>query len=118
MDHYNVMLVVDEKSPMRRFQVAKARVRQAAGAAAALLALFAIAGWDYTRVRADNAELDGLRLEVAEQREQIQVFEQALGAAKTELDGVRELERKVRIIANLPGAVGIGGEGVTEAVLG
>jgi len=27
---------------------------------------------------------------------------------------VRELERKVRIIANLPGAAGIGGEGVTE----
>jgi murein DD-endopeptidase MepM/ murein hydrolase activator NlpD len=114
MDHYSVMLVVDEKSPVKRFQLAKARVRQAVAAVGVFVAIIAIAAWDYTRVRADNAELADLRVEVEEQREQIQRFERTLGDTKTELEAVRELERKVRIIANLPGAVGIGGEGITE----
>lgn len=114
MDHYTLMLVVDAQSPVKRFQIAKKHVRQACGAVAGAALLFAVATWDYTRVRADNAELGGLRVEVAEQREQLALFEGTLSAANAELEGVRELERKVRIIANLPGAVGIGGEGVTE----
>jgi murein DD-endopeptidase MepM/ murein hydrolase activator NlpD len=114
MDHYTIMLVVDPQSPVRRFQLPKARVRQAAISVGVVFTILAVAVWDYTRMRADNAELDGLRIEVAEQREQIDRFEGTLAAANTELANVRELERKVRIIANLPGAAGIGGEGVTE----
>jgi hypothetical protein len=116
MEHYTLMLVVDPQSPVRRIQVPKVRVRQAAVGVAVSLALLVGFGWDYTRVRADNAELGGLRVEVAEQREQIQRFEGTLEAASAELEQVRELERKVRIIANLPGAAGVGGAGVTELV--
>jgi murein DD-endopeptidase MepM/ murein hydrolase activator NlpD len=114
MDHYTVMLVVDATAPVRRFQIAKAKVRKMLIAAAIVIAIGALGMWDYTRLRADNSELDDLRVEVAEQREQIQGFERALLTADRQLDEVRELERKVRIIANLPGAAGVGGEEVTE----
>jgi murein DD-endopeptidase MepM/ murein hydrolase activator NlpD len=114
MDHYTVMLVVDAMSPVRRFQIAKRFVRKVAIGVGVAAAVLAIGLWDYVRVRADNSELDELRVEVAEQREQIQNFEKTLVQANAELDQVRELERKVRIIANLPGATGIGGEDVTE----
>jgi murein DD-endopeptidase MepM/ murein hydrolase activator NlpD len=114
MDHYTVMLVVDAMSPVKRFQIAKRLVRKVSIGAGVAAAVLAIGFWDYVRVRADNSELDDLRVEVAEQREQIQNFEKTLVQANAELDEVRELERKVRIIANLPGSTGIGGEDVTE----
>jgi murein DD-endopeptidase MepM/ murein hydrolase activator NlpD len=114
MEYYSLMLVVDAASPVRRFRIAKALIRRLAIGLGVAAAVLAMGLWDYTRLRADNAELDQLRVEVAEQREQILSFERTLSHANSELDEVRELERKVRIIANLPGAVGIGGEGVTE----
>lgn len=114
MQHYTFMLVTDAVSPVRRFQIAKTLVQKVAIGVGVAAAILAIGLWDYTRLRADNGELDDLRVEVAEQREQIQTFEKTLADANAELDGVRELERKVRIIANLPGAAGVGGAGVTE----
>ena len=116
MEYYSLMLVVDAASPVRRFRIAKAMIRRFLVGLGVVAALFAVGLWDYTRLRADNVELGSLRVEVAEQREQIQSFEKTLSHANAELDQVRELERKVRIIANLPGAAGVGGEGVTELV--
>lgn len=116
MDRYTLILVADERSPVRRFQIPKTWVPRAIYGVAAALLVFMLATWDYWRVRADNAELAGLRIEAAEQREQIQRFERTLASANQELDRVRELERKVRIIANLPGASNVGGDEVTELV--
>jgi len=116
MDHYTLILVADERSPVKRFQIPRVYVQRAIYGAAAVAIVFLLATWDYWRVRADNSELDGLRIEAAEQREQIRRFESTLAEARVELDRVRELERKVRIIANLPGAANVGGEGVSELV--
>jgi murein DD-endopeptidase MepM/ murein hydrolase activator NlpD len=116
MDSYTVMLVVDAKSPVRRFQVAKSKVKRIALGVLTGVLVLAVGLWDYVRVRADNADLDRLRVEVAEQHEQIRDFEDTLGSVNSELAKVRELERKIRIIANLPGAAGVGGAGVTELV--
>jgi septal ring factor EnvC (AmiA/AmiB activator) len=118
MDHYTVMLVVNASAPVKRFQIAKTMVRNTVIGVGVAIAILALGLWDYTRVRADNAELGALRVEVAEQREQIQGFEQTLSAADRQLEQVRELERKIRIIANLPGAAGVGGEDVTELAPG
>ena len=114
MDHYTIMLVIDATAPVMRFQIAKAKVRKFVISVGVALLIGAVGLWDYTRLRADNGELEALRVEVAEQHEQIQEFERTLVAADAELEEVRELERKVRIIANLPGAAGVGGAGVTE----
>jgi biotin carboxyl carrier protein len=116
MDSYTVMVVLDAKSPVRRFQVAKSKVKRIALGALTGVLVLAVGLWDYVRVRADNADLDRLRVEVAEQNEQIRDFEDTLGSVNSELAKVRELERKIRIIANLPGAAGVGGAGVTELV--
>jgi hypothetical protein len=116
MDHYSLILVTDERSPVRRFQIPKIYVMRAAYAAGAVALVCLLLTWDYWRLRADNSELDGLRIETAEQQEQIDAFELTLANARSELERVRDLERKVRIIANLPGAAAVGGGEVTELV--
>ncbi len=118
MKDYTLMLVGDERSPMRRFHLPGQMIQRAVWAAGVLALLAAVGTWDYWRLRADNAELAGLRIEVAEQREQIAVFEDTLDSVEGDLARVQELERKVRIIANLPGATSAGGEMVTELAPG
>ena len=116
MQHYTLIVVGDERSPVRRIQVPVTLVRRAVWIGAAVALFLALAVFDYTRMRIDNGELAGLRVEVAEQRDQIQLFETTLANVQSELGRVREFERKARIIANLPGSVATGGEGVAELV--
>ncbi len=114
MDSYKLIWVRDARSRPVQFSIPKDRVKQAA-IAAVVVALLGIVGiWDYWRLRADNAELADLRVEAFEQREQIAIFTNRLEQVDGQLTRVADLERKVRIIANLPGAAGIGGEDVVE----
>jgi murein DD-endopeptidase MepM/ murein hydrolase activator NlpD len=116
MERYTLIFVADERSPVRRFQLPKVYVQRALYGAVVVALLVCLATWDYWRKRADNAELAGLRIESAEQREQIETFKTTLADLNGELARVRELERKVRIIANLPGAAAVGGAEVTDLV--
>ena len=114
MERFTLILVGDERSPVRRMQIPKPSAQKAVALAAVVALLGMLWIWDYWRLRANNAELDGLRIEAAEQREQIQLFQETLAETKHEMDRVLDLERKVRIIANLPGAAAAGGQDVTE----
>lgn len=116
MESYKLILLRDQLARPVQIAVPRALPKIAGGVAAFLALVFAVAVWDYWRLRADNVELDGLRAEVLEQREQITLFRTRLATVDDEITKVAELERKVRIIANLPGATGVGGEGVTELV--
>ncbi len=116
MDRYTLILVADERSPVRRFQVPKIYVRRALYGAVGLGLIFMLCTWDYWRKRADNAELADLRVQAAEQQQQIEAFKATMVGYENQISRVRELERKVRIIANLPGASGVGGDEVTEYV--
>jgi murein DD-endopeptidase MepM/ murein hydrolase activator NlpD len=114
MDRYSVIVVADETAPVRRFEVRKDIVKRGiygAGIAAVLLTLCL---GDYIRVRIAHTELGRLRAESAEQRDQIRSFSTTLNSVKTKLDKISEFERKVRIIANLPGSAATGGEEVVE----
>ena len=115
MDTFSLIVVSDETSPVRRFEIRKDLVKRsvvAAGVAAVLLlGLMA----DYIRVRIDNQELDGLRSETIERRAKVAAFQEHLQDVDGKLARLQEFERKVRIIANLPGAVASGGEDVSEA---
>jgi murein DD-endopeptidase MepM/ murein hydrolase activator NlpD len=114
MDRYSVIVVADETAPVRRFEVRKDLFKRAiygAGIAAVLLTLCL---GDYVRVRIAHSELGRLRAESAEQKEKIKSFNTTLSSVKSKLDSISEFERKVRIIANLPGSAATGGEEVVE----
>jgi len=68
---------------------------------------------DYVRLRVDNHELSSLRAETVERRAQVAAFEKKMGEVDGRLAKISELERKVRIIANLPGSTAAGGDDVT-----
>jgi murein DD-endopeptidase MepM/ murein hydrolase activator NlpD len=113
MDKFSLIVVSDETQPVRRFELRKVLLKRAiAGAGVFVLALVALSV-DYVRMRIDNRELDGLRTETIERRAQVAEFEKRLGSVDGNLAKLTELERKIRIIANLPGSSAAGGEDVT-----
>jgi septal ring factor EnvC (AmiA/AmiB activator) len=113
MERFSLIVVSDETAPIRRFDVKKRSVRNAVAGAAILLVCLVLGLVDYVRVRIDQVELESLRSEAAGQRSRIAGFEQTLAEVEGQLETLREFERKVRIIANLPGASAAGGEDVT-----
>jgi len=114
MDRYSLIVVSDGTSPIRRLDIRKATVRRAAigagVAAAVLLGVFA----DYVRVRLDRAEVSHLRELASHQQATIQSFESVVGGVEDKLARIAEFERKVRVIANLPGSAATGGADVSE----
>ena len=114
MESYTLIFIRDQHARPVQIAVPKVRVKQAVIAAAAVVLFGAVLVWDYQRLRADNAELADLRVEAFEQREEIAAFRGRLVEVDQQIAKVAELERKVRIIANLPGTAGVGGEGVRE----
>jgi len=116
MESYTLIWVRDARTRPIQFSIPKLRIKQAAIAAIVVGLIGLVLIWDYWRLRADNVELKGLRVEAFEQREQIALFSNRLEQVDGQLARVADLERKVRIIANLPGATGIGGEDLVELV--
>ncbi|HKC49337.1 MAG TPA: M23 family metallopeptidase [Myxococcota bacterium] len=113
-DTLTLMIVPGQSGAIRRFHVPRLWLRRATlagvGLAVALLAL----SIDYVRVRVNLHELDHLRVETAEQREQIQAYAEKMEVISTKLGRIDGFERKLRIITNLDPAdplplPGIGG---------
>jgi murein DD-endopeptidase MepM/ murein hydrolase activator NlpD len=117
MESYTLIVVGDERAPMRRFQVPRTRVRRAIWSAVALVAALLITGAHYAYTLKENRALANFRVEATAQRVEIDGFLVTLAQLEQELAAVRELERKVRIIANLPGAAASGGVEVTERAI-
>jgi murein DD-endopeptidase MepM/ murein hydrolase activator NlpD len=113
MERYSLIVVADETSPIRRFDIRKDLVRRGTWAAAIGACLLVIGLVDYVRVRIDHGALEAMRAENADQRTQIERFGEVLSEVESNLARLRNFERKVRIIANLPGSVATGGEDVT-----
>jgi murein DD-endopeptidase MepM/ murein hydrolase activator NlpD len=113
MERYSLIVVAGETAPIRRLDVRKDIVRRAILGAAIAACLVVIGLVDYVRVRIDHVELKALRTETAQQQAQIESFDETLSGVEAKLARLRNFERKVRIIANLPGSVATGGEVVT-----
>ena len=71
-------------------------------------------GYTPNRLRVDHGELAGLRAETVEQRAKIEAFDARVAEVRKRLESVGDFERKVRVIANLPGSVATGGADVVE----
>jgi murein DD-endopeptidase MepM/ murein hydrolase activator NlpD len=102
---YTLILVTDELSPVRRMQVSRNGIRRVVGTAIALAVLIAVGLVDYVRLRVDAVDVVALRAETGRQHAELVSLGGEVGSISLELDRLRELERKVRVIANLPGAM-------------
>jgi murein DD-endopeptidase MepM/ murein hydrolase activator NlpD len=114
MERYSLMIVTDETAPIRRYDIRKRSVKRALQLAAVVAAMFVTGLVDYVRVRIDHIELAKLRVETAAQRDQITSFETTLSQVEERLAKLRDFERKLRIIANLPGSAATGGSEIIE----
>jgi murein DD-endopeptidase MepM/ murein hydrolase activator NlpD len=102
---YTLILVTDELSPVRRMQVSRSGLRRVAGAAIAAGLVIAVGLVDYVRLRIGAVDVAALRAETARQQGELVALGGEVGGLASELERLRELERKVRVIANLPGAM-------------
>ena len=102
---YTLILVTDELSPVRRMQVSRGGLRRAAGAAIAVGLVLAVGLVDYVRLRLDAVDVVALQAEAVRQQGELVALGGEVGGLASELERLRELERKVRVIANLPGAM-------------
>ena len=114
MEAYKLIWLKDAHARPVQLSIPKRSVRRAAIAAGVVAAVVAAMAFDYFRLRGETSDLASLRVEAGEQREQIAAFRSRIQEVDTRLERVADLERKVRIIANLPGAVGVGGEQTIE----
>lgn len=102
---YTLILVTDELSPVRRMQVSRSGLRRVAGAAIAAGLVIAIGLVDYVRLRIAAVDVVALRAETTRQQSELFALGGEVGGLASELERLREFERKVRVIANLPGAM-------------
>jgi murein DD-endopeptidase MepM/ murein hydrolase activator NlpD len=113
MDSVSLIVISDETRPVRRFELRKVLLKRAAIGAGIFAVTLLGLSIDYVRLRIDHHELASLRKETLERREQVAAFEKKMGEVDGRLAKISELERKVRIIANLPGAAASGGDDIT-----
>lgn len=103
-DYLTLMIIGAETVPVRRVRLRRSRLRQAAVAAGlCVLAALAVLA-DDLRLRFERAEIEELRAEALRQEDELLALQERVAALDAGLSEIRELERKVRIIADLPAA--------------
>jgi murein DD-endopeptidase MepM/ murein hydrolase activator NlpD len=109
-----LIYVPGQAGKIKRFNLSRGRLRRAAlGGVVFCVALVALSV-DYVMLRQDLTELDYLRTETREQREQLLGYADQLGDISEHLTRISQFDRKLRVITNLDPAdplplPGIGG---------
>lgn len=104
-DQITVIVVPDETSPVRRFQMPRALLRHGIWVGALVAMLCAAGVVDYVRLRVEAVEVEQLRAETRRHRENLLSLSEDLTGLEQELARIQEFERKVRVIADLPAAM-------------
>ena len=111
MLQYTVILMPDTATAVRRFRIRISSPWRLAGIALAVILMLVAITADWVRLRRERIEGSQLRAVAAAQRdqlrvytEQLQVYSSKVAEVEAQLALVREFERKVRVIANLPTA--------------
>jgi murein DD-endopeptidase MepM/ murein hydrolase activator NlpD len=100
-----LIVMAGETSPVRRLRVPRKWFQRAAIGGAAAGLLLGAAGVDYVRLRSDAVDVERMRAEAARQHSELEALRGQVSGISQQFEEIRELERKVRVIANLPGAV-------------
>jgi murein DD-endopeptidase MepM/ murein hydrolase activator NlpD len=106
MSRFTVIVVPDETTDqVRRFRVSRRWLPHLAAATAltTLLGLALVVDW--VRLRRDALEVEEIRAESAAHQRDLDALGVQVSSLEQEFGRLRELERKVRVIANLPGAI-------------
>jgi len=105
MNRLTVIVVPDEATAVRRYQIPRRLVEYAPWAAVVFALLLIAGGVDYVRLRLEAVDVDRLRKQAAEQRGELDELGGGLASLHQEFARLLEFERKVRVIADLPGAM-------------
>jgi len=100
-----LLVMTGETSPVRRVRIRRAWFKQGAIGAGAFLLALGVAGVDYVRLRLDSVDVARMRAEASRQHNELEALRSQVGGISQQFEEIRELERKVRVIANLPDAV-------------
>lgn len=105
MHKWTLIVMPHSTARPRRIQVPRAWVRRGAWAAALGAVAIAAIGVDWVRLRMDAVDVDELRAQAARQERELQTLESTVAVLEESLGELRGFERKVRVIADLPGAM-------------
>ncbi|MCP4004884.1 MAG: M23 family metallopeptidase [bacterium] len=108
------MYVPDQTAAIKRFSIRRTTIQRALIALSVAAAAFLIMSIDYVIARIELSELDDLRAETVDQRNEIQDYVDRVDRIKERLAKINGMERKLRVITNLDPAdprplPGIGG---------
>ncbi len=99
---YTVILGPEDQSAVRRYTVIGSNVKRALIGLGVLGFFALVLAGDWVRLRLQAVDVDKLRAETMAQREEIVSLSEDVTHANQELARLAELERKIRIIADLP----------------
>ena len=113
-DVVTFMYVPGRSGQIRRYSVPRYWIRRASLAGVVLSVVIVALSVDYVRARHLLGELDYLRNETSEQRDQLAAYSEQVGEISEHLARVSQFDRKLRVITNLDPAdalplPGIGG---------
>jgi hypothetical protein len=105
MNRIQVIVVPDETSAVRRYQIPRWLVEYGPWAAVVIAVLVVAGSIDYVRLRLNAADLGRLRQQAAQHRGELDTLAGGVASLEEEFGRLWEFERKVRVIADLPGAM-------------
>ncbi len=113
-DVVTLMIVPGSAGSIRRFHLPRIWIRRAGYAGVAAAVALLVLSVDYVRVRVSLSELERLRRETSEQRQELHAYAEKMETISTRLGSIEGFERKLRVITNLDPAdplplPGIGG---------
>jgi murein DD-endopeptidase MepM/ murein hydrolase activator NlpD len=100
-----LLVMAGQTAPVRRLRIKRAWFKQAAIGGAVMGLLLGAAGVDYVMLRSDAVDVARMRKEAARQHQELDALRGQVSGIAQQFEEIRELERKVRVIANLPESV-------------
>jgi hypothetical protein len=126
-DFYNILIFSKKASAIKRYRLPRPLAKLILFLIPIFFILLGYFSFDYVIMRQNVTELDRLREETQLQRSQMHFFSEKIGNLEKKIAGMREFDRRLRLLANLEGSeentrrfFGVGGpspEDIRETLL-